>query len=179
MGRVKAKWHGAPFHDITTKKWLVTFEVEATPSVYDKTKDKPLSLDIKEFYDKRSNNANSYFHKLIDLMAGVLNSSHVEVHNRMIARYGQVDEDLGSIIMRYDIPWEKLDRMHVRPTTATRTLDDGKLYQVYTVMRGSRTYNTKEMSILIDGVVSEAKDLGIETLPPQEIERMKQQWLRK
>ena len=44
------------------------------------------------------------------------------------------------------------------------------------VMRGSHTYNTREMAHLIDMTVQEAKELDIETLPPQEIERMMKQW---
>ena len=32
------------------------------------------------------------------------------------------------------------------------------------------------MSILIDGTVQEAKDLGIETMTPDQIEEMKQKW---
>ena len=46
----------------------------------------------------------------------------------------------------------------------------------YRVYRGSHTYNTEEMSILIDGTVQEAKDLGIETMTPDQIEEMKQKW---
>ena len=41
---------------------------------------------------------------------------------------------------------------------------------------GSSTYDSKEMATLIDGVVREAKELGIETLPPDELLRMKQEW---
>jgi hypothetical protein len=37
-------------------------------------------------------------------------------------------------------------------------------------------YDTKEMSVLIDGIVSEAKELGIETLTPDELERIKSAW---
>ena len=36
-------------------------------------------------------------------------------------------------------------------------------------MRGSHTYDSKEMSRLIDGTVSEAKELGIETMPLDEL----------
>jgi hypothetical protein len=54
--------------------------------------------------------------------------------------------------------------------------DDGILYYRYKVMRGSHTYNTKEMSVLIDGVVQEAKNLGTETLPEKELERIKNLW---
>lgn len=40
------------------------------------------------------------------------------------------------------------------------------------MLRGSSTYDTAEMSALIDGLVSECKEQGIETIPPQELERM-------
>jgi hypothetical protein len=32
------------------------------------------------------------------------------------------------------------------------------------------------MSILIEGIVSEAKEMGIETLPPDEIKALKESW---
>ena len=41
---------------------------------------------------------------------------------------------------------------------------------------GSSTYNTAEMARFIDGIVSEARWLGIETMTPAEIERMKTAW---
>jgi len=44
---------------------------------------------------------------------------------------------------------------------------------------GSSTYNTKEMSVLIDGIVNECKEQGIETLTPEEIADMKRKWLKK
>jgi hypothetical protein len=34
----------------------------------------------------------------------------------------------------------------------------------------------KEMAHFIDGIVFECKQLGIETLPPDELERLKEQW---
>ena len=41
---------------------------------------------------------------------------------------------------------------------------------------GSSTYDTKEMSVLIDGIVSECKDLDIEVLPPDELQKIKETW---
>jgi hypothetical protein len=32
------------------------------------------------------------------------------------------------------------------------------------------------MAVLIDGIISEAKEMGIETLPPREVERLKEMW---
>lgn len=100
----------------------------------------------------------------------------------MLSRYGQpeiIDDHLMTVILLDSIDWKQIEYLHLKPTTSTRVLDDGKLYRVYYVIRGSHTYDSKEMSVLIDGIISEAKELGIETLPPDEIGRMKQQWQAK
>ena len=54
-----------------------------------------------------------------------------------------------------------------------------KNYEGYTNVMfyyGSSGYDSAKMSRLIDGMIEDAKDLGIETLPAGEIERMKQEW---
>lgn len=172
---MKARWHGQPFRDHQLGKWLITFETSELPR-YDDLKDLDLDVQIKAYREKRSLSANAYFHVLVGKIAEATGQSHTEVHNRLIAEYGQLDAEVQNIIMDDDIPYQKLETLHLRPTTATRMMDNGKLYRIYLVMRGSHTYDTKEMARLIDGTVSEAKELGIETLTPQEIERMKQQW---
>ena len=50
---------------------------------------------------------------------------------------------------------------------------NGKKFTHYRVYKGSSQFNTKEMAVLIDGVVSEAQELGIPTESPAEIERIK------
>lgn len=172
---MKARFHGQPFRDHQIGKWLVTFELSELPQ-YDELKEKELDLNVKAFREKRSLSANAYFHVLAGKIAEATGQSHTEIHNHLIAEYGQIDMDVQNIIMDDEIPYLKLDTIHLRPTTATRMMDNSKLYRVYYVMRGSHTYDTKEMSRLIDGTVNEAKELGIETLSPQELERMKAQW---
>ena len=156
-------------------KYVIQLEVNDA-RLYDKLKDEVLDVDIKKHREKRSLNANAYFHVLCGKIAEVQELSHTIVHNMMIAEYGQMDEDIKNIIMDADIPWEKVQTIHLRPTTATRMMDNGKLYRVYIVMRGSHTYDTKEMSRLIDGTIQEAKQLGIETMTPDELERMMRAW---
>ena len=158
------------------RKWQITLEIEEEPSFYDRLKDKEISVEIKQYREKRSLNANAYFHVLVDKIAGVQGVTHTEVHNHLIAEYGVLDDQINNIILDDNIPWLRLDTIHLRPTTATRTMDNGKLYRVYLVMRGSHTYDTAEMARLIDGTVEEAKALGIETLTPDELERMKAAW---
>ena len=173
---MKGKWHGEPFHDYQNKRYLLTFETDEIPTVFDRTKEKDIVIDIKEYSPKRSLNANKYFHTLVDKIAAIQGVSHTEIHNHLIAEYGCVDKEINNLILDDSIPWERIESIHLRPTTATKVLDNGRLYRVYIVMRGSHTYDTKEMSRLIDGTVFEAKELGIETLTPDELERMKAQW---
>ena len=56
--------------------------------------------------------------------------------------------------------------------------EDGSEVLFYKVYRGSHTLDSKEMSILIDGTVQEAKELGIEVLPPRDLERLVKAWQR-
>ena len=173
---MKGRWHGEPFRDYVKKKWLITLELDEAPVVFDKTKEKPLNIEIKEYRQKRSINANNYFHTLVDKIAEAQGVSHSEIHNQLIAEYGCVDEGIKNLILDDEIPWNQLENIHLRPTTATKVMDNGKLYRVYIVMRGSHTYDTREMSRLIDGTVNEAKELGIETLTPDELRRMVEVW---
>lgn len=173
---MRARWHGEPYHDYKNKTWLITFETTEQPKIYDQTKGEELTVEVKKFRPKRSLTANAYFHVLVGKIAEKMETSHAEIHNIMIARYGVMDEEVKNIILADDIPWQQLENLHLRPTSATKVMDNGKLYRVYIVMKGSHTYDTKEMSTLIDGVVGEAKELEIETLTPIELERMKNQW---
>lgn len=171
----------AKFHDISygaDGKQRVTFTLEQRVDA-DTLKDKDLRLKAVRWTEKRSLNANAYFHVLCDKIADTTHESHREVHNQLIADYGQVeviDNHLMPIIIRDDIDWRKLETLHVRPTTNRRILDDGNVYVVYLVMRGSHTYDSKEMSTLLDGTIREAEELGIETITPDEKARMLQQW---
>ena len=48
----------------------------------------------------------------------------------------------------------------------------GKTFKHYRVWVGSSEYNREEFSVLLDGVVQEAKNLGIEVRPQEEIASM-------
>ena len=163
--------------DIRTGEYIVSFAVEHLPSdLEDLAGCDALDITAKRHRQKRSLNANAYFHVLVSQIAAKTGESITERKNSLIAEYGQIDRDLGTVILLDAIEWRKIDSLHLRPTTAVKVLDNGKLYRVYYVMRGSHTYDTEEMSRLIDATVDQAKELGIETLTPSELERMKASW---
>jgi hypothetical protein len=64
----------------------------------------------------------------------------------------------------------ELESIHSIPV---KYVEDATFYKIY---RGSHTLDSKEMSILIEGTVADAKELGIDTMTPNQIERMVNAW---
>ncbi len=176
---IKCKIRSA-YHDYGSRKNIIVLETDANCIEHATTlTGKTVRATLKQWRNKRSLDANAYYWVLLGKVAGVLDISTTELHNLMLSRYGQpeiIDNSIVYGIFPDTMPWQTIDYIHLKPTSATRILDDKKLYRVYTVMRGSHTYDSKEMSILINGLVSEAKELGIETMPPEKLERMIKLW---
>ena len=109
----------------------------------------------------------------------MIGNSKPAVKNILLAKYGQYATDENGIIhmiIRDDYDVSEREDIHLSPTSNVKVLDDGKLYRVYRLMRGSHEYDTAEMAKLIDGTVSDAKELGIETMTPTQLKEMKERW---
>lgn len=134
-----------------------------------------LSVEMKKYRAKRSLDANAYFHVLVGKIADTLTISKAKAKNMLICRYGQPQLLPDGSIMIYktnapeEFMWEQ-EAVHAIPV---RYEDKATFYKIY---RGSHTYDTKEMSLLIDGTVVDAKELGIETMTPAELAEMKARW---
>ena len=163
--------------DILTRRLLVTMvltdvseQAVQTISAFD-----DLSVEMKKYRAKRSLDANAYFHVLVGKIADTLTISKAKAKNMLICRYGQPQLLPDGSIMIYktnapeEFMWEQ-EAVHAIPV---RYEDKATFYKIY---RGSHTYDTKEMSLLIDGTVADAKELGIETMTPAELARMKERW---
>lgn len=127
------------------------------------------TYEIKEHRKRRSLNANSYAWVLIGKIADVLRASKDDIYILMLKRYGQ--SNMVSVVSSIDVSrffkyYEEAGRSHLQ----------GKDFTHYRVFVGSSEYDSREMTILIDGIVDEAKTLGIETLPPDEIAHLKELW---
>lgn len=155
-----------------SKKPIIQAEITAGDYLewYDaQDKDKEYEIIIKRYRPRRSKDANSYFHVLCGKIADKLGTSKTEVKNRMIALYGQpeiIDGALDYLILRADKEVEKFEELHLQATPQTKVLN-GVLYRVYINMRHTGAnekdggYDSREMSILIDGTISEAKEIGL------------------
>ena len=143
------------------------------------TEQKPETIwEIKKRRKKRSLDANGYYWKLVSEMADALRISKAEVHNILLRRYGQPEGIDGRLVEVLIPDTEKAakkalmaEEYHLRPTSFVQAGSKGQNFRAYILLRGSRTYNTEEMSILIDGAIREAEQLGIQTLTPSELER--------
>ena len=154
-------------------KAVITFELnermaalEMVDELYGKEK---LSLSVDEYKEKRSRNANNYAWKLITDIGNKLRMSKEDVYLMMLKRYGQSE----MVSALADIPFGKFVKYQEEIGESELK---GKLFKNYRVYQGSSEFDTREMSIFIDGIVSEAKDLGIPTETPEQIARMKDLW---
>ena len=131
--------------------------------------DREKQFEIKEHREKRSLNANAYAWALIGKIADAMRLSKDECYLLMLKRYGQ--SELVSVLSEVNI--SGYFKYYEDAGTA---IHGGKGYTYYRLYKGSSEYDTHEMAVLIDGIVSEAQELGIETLPPDEIQRLTQRW---
>lgn len=136
----------------------------------------PYVCEIKQKRPKRSLNANSYCWVLIGEIAEKLNISNQAVYELMLQRYSKAYTYMivPPHAVRQVIDTLKEGHIYAYEIGEKRVSGkDGMQLQLY---YGSSTFDTKEMSRLIDGIVSEAKDLGIETETPEELARLKDEW---
>lgn len=135
--------------------------------LYEQDKDK--IFELKEYKEKRSLNANAYAWVLITQIGNILRKSKEEIYLQMLKDYGQ--QELVSVLSSIN----PKDYFKYYEKVGSSMLN-GKEITHYRIFKGTSEYNTKEMSIFIDGVVQEAEQLDIETKTPEEIERLKMMW---
>ena len=162
--------------DWLTNKVLMTFAIDDSLSNEDiesvRGLDK-LRIKVTKWKKKRSLDANAYYWTLLTKLAKVVGTSNSEMHNQLLAEYG-FPEVVGGQLIRTPIPdTEEAERMvmksttyHLKPTTQIVVGKDGVSYRTYTMIRGSSSYNTEEMSRLINGLIYECK---CEHIPDSEI----------
>lgn len=159
--------------DFRTGKPTVSFEINEKNDfklMVDELKEcERLSIEVKPYREKRSLNANNYAWKLLTEIADVLRTGKDEIYLEMLKRYGQ--SEIFSVVSH--IPFGEYVKYYEEAGESTL---NGKLFKHYKVFKGSSEFDTREMSIFIDGIVSEAKELGIQTETPAEIARLKSLW---
>ncbi len=141
-----------------------------------KHKDKLYDLEIKEHRKKRSLDANAYCWTLINKLADAMRLPPVEVYRQAIQNVGGNYEV---------IPIKEEAAEHFRQVWQTQGLgwlcvDMGKSkldgYRNLRAYYGSSTYDTRQMSQLIDNLVQDCKALDIETMTPDKLALLVEEW---
>lgn len=143
---------------------------------------KKYTLEVKEYRERRSLDANAYCWVLLDRLAEELSKdgptvSPEEIYRNLIPHVGGNSKILP---IREDAieAWQKIwgagRTGWLCEDMGPCTNLDG--YHNIRCFYGSSLYDKKQMARLIDLVVQECKQLGIETATPEELERFKEQW---
>lgn len=145
-----------------------------------------LSLEIKPYKRKRSLDANAYYWVLLTKLAKILRTSNDELHNILLSKYGVMEMVSGRTVKVVLPDTDEANKRaaeyqayHLRPTSDVRLGNDGLMYRTYIMMRGSSTYDTAEMSRLIEGLIGECQDIGMagqEIASPEERRILKEKY---
>ena len=125
--------------------------------------------EVKEYKEKRSLNANNYYWELVTQLGNVLGIDKEWLHFLLLQKYGQ--SEMISVIAEVDMK----DYLKYY-TEAGESILNGKTFKHYKVYKGSSEMDSKEMSILIHGLVDECQTQGIETKTPAEINSLLERW---
>lgn len=166
--------------DYRTKKARVTLELDqrCMEGLEEMRMFEKLKIKIVRFFKHRSLDANKYFWLLCGKLADKLGQSKEDIYRHMIREIGDnyeilpIRKDAAETFIRN---WG-----NGRVGWICERLGDSKIpgYENIMAYYGSSVYDSRQMSRLIDLVVQDCKDQGIETETPEEIARMKEDWRR-
>ncbi len=144
-------------------------------SEYDALKDADVDIQIKKFRKHRTLDANAYAWVLIDKLAAKLKMPKADVYRELIRNIGGVSqtvcvkseavESLRTGWARNGLGWFS-EEFPSKLEGCTNVI----LYF------GSSSYDTAQMSSLIDLLIEDCKAQGIETATPAEIAKYKEGW---
>ena len=138
--------------------------------------DGDLRLVLTKWRNRRSKDANAYFHLLADKLADAMRMSKPRMKNYLLYRYGQRcrDKDGNLVVIKTNADEDELIERSDIHCWYLKNADDGT--PMFVLLEHSRYYDTRAMSILIDGTVEECRNVGIDTLTPTEINELKEKW---
>ena len=151
-------------------------ELGKAMSVVRNHKTKLYDLEVKEHRKKRSLDANAYAWVLINKLADVMRIPPTEVYRQAIQDISGNSEILPvrqEAVEQFKQAWS-----HNGIGWMCRDMGRSKLpgYWNLMVYYGSSVYNSKQMSDLIDHLVQDCKALDIETLPPEKLSLLMEEW---
>ena len=143
-------------------------------SELEEIKDTKLNIELKQYKRKRSLDANAYCWVLINKIAERTDVPAKDIYKDAITYVGsyEVLPIKDEAVNKFIEAWTKRGIGWICQTTKSKLNGYTNVLAYY----GSSSYDTKEMSKLIDIIIEECKQWNIETLTPAELNRLKEEW---
>ena len=142
---------------------------------YEALKEDDVSVEIKKYHKPRSSEANAYFWLLVGKLAAVLHMPATEIYRHCVREIGDNFEIIPireDAIPKWTRSWNERGAGWVVDDLGPCSRTPG--YRNLKCYYGSSTYDSEQMSRLIDQIVEECKLQGIETATPEELARYKE-----
>ena len=160
--------------DWQTGQFQITFTVNESAAIHevnDIQSCEKLSIKVVKHRDRRSLDANALLWLCLGRIAEALRTDKWEVYLQMLKRYGKytyicVKPNVVDAVKSQWRECEEIGRVDINGKEAVQML----------CYFGSSTLNTKEFSVLLDGVISEMSEMGLEVPASEDMRRALEQW---
>lgn len=171
QGKIKAL-----LRDYYRRKCILTLELDTVPNEEEYNKliqQEMLDITIKKHTKKRSLNANALLWKCISEIAQSMTppQDKWDIYLYMLKRYGKytyicVKPNVVEAVKRQWRECEEIGKVNINGTEAVQML----------CYFGSSTYDSKEFSILLDGVIGEMDQMGLQLPLPEQVDKAIREW---
>ena len=163
--------------DFESRLWHITFSMDkdtALECVENLRQSDRLQIYVAKYRKKRSLDANAYLWVLCSQIGHKVNLSKEAVYEQMLNDYGTFykdDDGYVTVTVKSSVNMSKVGGHW-------KFIKQVGEFSSYLMIKGSSDYDAKEMGKLLDGVVLEARNLGIQTETDFDHERMLEEWGR-
>ena len=160
-------------------EWLCSFTTRDDPgTIWDDLKEVPVKVEIKKASKHRSLSANNYAWVLIDKLAEKTGIPASEVYRQAIREIGGVSDYYGMKEQAYETFCEIWTKDHLGRQVEIIPGSAKPGWINVRAWKGSSDFDSAQMARLIDSLIQDAENLGIPTVPDEEVERMVSRWGR-
>ena len=160
------------FRNIDSGKTLLMLETDERPDL-DGLKDKDLRCELSVWRNKRSRDANALLWACLQDIAQALCTDKWTVYLQMLRRYGHFTYVLmrEKAVEQFKAGWRECEEVG-------EVIVNGEKSKQLLCYFGSSTYDTKQFSVLLDGVISEMREMGLQLPPREDVRRALEEWSR-
>lgn len=178
----KCKLHGT-INDISidfnTRKPKISLLLDTNElSIVEELKNEnKLNIELKKYRKPRSLDANKYFWKLLQEVCDYKDIDTIADYKRRVKELGIFKQFkiMTQDVKTFEKIWTDRGIAWFCEIVDTTYIGDTE-FKIINAYYGSSSYNSKQMSRLIDNLVQDCKAVGIETKPQAEIDSLLKQW---